>query len=520
MHMREIVSETVHVNQQWLPPTALPTDLKSLMAQALDVTCMLPIFQRELSAMTDTPIRVTVCKARADKTRVALPQKKLRVTYHLVVECEEGQQRHYDLWGTLPVTPAFLSPELLACCRAAQGHPAVVPFARLAAYIPELHMGVQFLPVDLALPALLEATQPHGGRLVAPFLPECQHGTTLVQSHAELLHYRPGTRCVVKFTMQLSGTTGDLQQRVVFAKLFADGRGAAIYRDLQRLWNVSRRSDCLRVPEPLGYDPERRMLVMAEALGERDLNVWVKCLEKEQPLPPGATPGRLARSMAVVAEALHELHDSGMHPAKSLTFHDGLSDAWQDLELIRPGYPELARDIERILARLQTCTPPNERLVPCHGGFRHKQLVGNDEYVTLIDWDGLTLAHPALDAASFLCRLRHAPLTQPGKAQALEWLAEVFRREFLARQPDISPQALALYETLVLMDLTLRALRHPERREHVAVHTHYLVAEAERLLDRQENLVCMVNGSRLIASGLTAAPRAHNLCPLEENSQS
>ena len=55
--------------------------------------------------------------------------------------------------------------------------------------------------------------------------------------------------------------------------------------------------------------------------------------------------------------------------------------------------------------------------MPCHGGFRHKQLVGNDEYLTLLDWDGLTLAHPALDAASFLCRLRHAPITQPGKAQ-------------------------------------------------------------------------------------------------------
>jgi hypothetical protein len=224
--------------------------------------------------------------------------------------------------------------------------------------------------------------------------------------------------------------------------------------------------------------------------------------------------------MAVVAEALDALHHSGIRPAKSLTFHDALTDAWKDLELIRPGHPELARDIERILERLQTCMPHNERLMPCHGGFRHKQLVGNDEYVTLIDWDGLTLAHPALDAASFLCRLRHAPLTQPGKAQALEWLAEVFRREFLAREPEVSPHVLALYETLVLMDLTLRALRHPERREHVAVHTHRLVAEAKRLLDRQENPVCMVDGSRRIASGLTAAPSVHNMRHLEETSQS
>ncbi len=93
---------------------ATPTDLKSLMARALDVAFILPIFQRELSAMTDTPMRVMACKARADKTRVALPQRTLRVTYHLVVESGKGQQRHYGLLGTLPVTPAFLSPELLA----------------------------------------------------------------------------------------------------------------------------------------------------------------------------------------------------------------------------------------------------------------------------------------------------------------------------------------------------------------------------------------------------------------------
>ncbi len=360
----------------------------------------------------------------------------------------------------------------------------MVPFARLAAYIPELHMGVQFLPVDLALPALIEATQPDGGRLVTPFLSECQNGATLVQTHVELLHYRPGTRCVVKLTVQLSGVADTPQQRVVFAKLFADDRGATIYRDMQTLWAVSRRSGCLRLPEPLGYDPERRMLVMAEALGERDLNVWIKCLEKNQPLPAGADLSRLERCMAVVAEALSELHRSGIHPAASLTFHDALTGAWQGLELIRPGHPELAQDIEHVLERLQRCTPHHELLVPCHGGFRHKQLVGNDEYLTLIDWDGLTMAHPALDAASFLCRLRHAPLTQPGKAPALEGLAEVFRREFLAREPEVSPHELALYETLVLMDLALRALRRPERRERVAVHTHRLVAEAERLLDR------------------------------------
>jgi hypothetical protein len=349
-------------------------------------------------------------------------------------------------------------------------------------------MGIQFLPVDLTLPALLEATRPDGARLGASFIPECQNGATLEQSHSELLHYKPGNRCVLKFTVHLSGADSNLHQRVVYAKIFADDRGAAIYRDMQTLWEVTRRSHCLHIPEPLGYDAECRMIVIAEAPGQHDLDVWIKCLEKQQPLPPGVDLGRLERCMAVVAEALSELHHSEIHPKKSRTFHDTLTNECKDLEITRHGHPELAREIERVLEQLRTRMPHNERLMPCHGAFRHQQLVGNDRHLTLLDWDGLTLAHPALDAASFLCRLRRAPITEPGKASELEWLAEIFRREFLAREPEVSRRELALYEALVLADSALRASRRSRRKEHVIAHIHHLVAEAERLLDRKKNL--------------------------------
>ena len=187
------------------------------------------------------------------------------------------------------------------------------------------------------------------------------------------------------------------------------------------------------------------------------------------------------------AEALSELHRSGIHPRESRTFQDALANEYKDLELMRHGNPALAREIERVLEQLQTHVPHNERLVPCHGAFRHKQLVGNDQYLTLLDWDGLILANPALDAASFLARLRRTPITEPGKASKLEWLAEVFRREFRAREPEVALHELALYEALVLTDLALRAFRRPQRQEHAIAHIYRLVAEAERPLIRQEN---------------------------------
>ena len=107
---------------------------------------------------------------------------------------------------------------------------------------------------------------------------------------------------------------------------------------------------------------------------------------------------------------------------------------------MRHGYPALAREIERVLEQLQTRVPHNERLVPCHGAFRHKQLVGNDQYLTLLDWDGLILANPAWTPPASLPTAPHADY-RAGQGQQTGMLAEVFRREFRAREPEVSLRA-------------------------------------------------------------------------------
>jgi hypothetical protein len=495
-------------------PLATPVDLKPLVARAVDPGYMLELFQRELPTLTATPIRVTACKARAGKARSALARRKLKVMYRVMIESNIGATQERILLGTLPVTPDFLSAELLDCCRSAQGHPEVTPFERLACFIPEVQMGVYFFPVDPALPALVEATRPDSGQLVAPFIPELGDGMRIEDTHTQPLNYKPGTRCVVKFTLWLSGPGGQQCRRVVYGKFFADDRGAALYQDMQTLWEIARVSDCLRVPEPLGYDAQRRMLVMTEAPGERDLNLWVKRLEHRQPLPPGVDLDRMQRCMAVVAQALAELHRSGIHPTETRSFQSELADQYQDLELMRKGDTELGREIERLVARLQVHALHDELHVPCHGGFRHKQLMGNDHHLTLLDWDGLTLAHPALDAATFIARLRYMPITEPGTCSQLEHLADVFRREFLGREPEVNPQQLTLYEALVLTELALRAFRRPKLKEQVISCVHHLIAEAGRLLDRQANPVGMVD------SGHLTAPSTGNMRPREETARS
>jgi hypothetical protein len=465
--------------EEFQPATVTTSDPYALVKHALDPDFMLQIFQRELPALADVPVRLSACRVRANKTRSAVGLTRVQVRYWVTGE-SNGQHWERVLLGTLPVTPEFLSRELLQQCHTAQGHPAVQPFKRLAAFIPQLQMGVQFFPIDVALPSLLAVTRPNSRRVLSRFIPECREGARVKETQWELVHYKPGERCVLKCTVRLSGTDGASFHRTVYAKFFDDDGGVAIHQVMQELWKVSRQSVCLRMPQPYGYDPEYRMLVMAEVSGKRDLKLWVQCLQAGQPLPPGVDLVRLARCMAVTAEALAELHRSGIRPQDVLTFGNKLHHQQKALREIRCHQPELAAAVEGVLQRLEARALHNERLVPSHGAFRHKQLLGNDRSLTFIDFDDLTLAHPAWDAACFLGWLRL------GKAADLEHLAAIFRRKFLACEPEVAPHHLAVYEALVLTTIALRAFRgflRPGRGDQVVPHVRGLVAGAHRLLD-------------------------------------
>jgi hypothetical protein len=469
------------------PALVATSNPSNIVDRALDPDFMLRIFQQELPVLADVPVRLKACRVRVDKTRAAVGLARVQVRYWVAGE-SNGQHWERVLLGTLPVTPAFLNCELLQHCRAAQGHLAVEPFQRLAVFIPQLQMVAQFFPIDVALPSLMAVTQADCGRLLGRFIPEYRAGATIQETQWKLVHYKPGERCVLKYTVRLSSAAAASFHRTVYAKIFSDDSGAAIHGIMQDLWRTLHHSVCLRMPQPYGYDPTHRMLVMAEVPGDRDLKLWVKCLEAGQPLPPGVDMARLARCMAVAAEALAELHRSDIRPQAVVTFRATLQQQRKGLGKIRRHIPDLAAEVERAQQRLEAAALHNEPLVPSHGAFRHKQLLGNDECLTFIDFDDLTLAHPAWDAACFLGWLRLEALKQPGEASeaALEHLAQVFRQEFLRRESEVAPHHLAAYEALVLTKIALRTLRGflwPGRAAQVGRHVRGLIAGAHRLLD-------------------------------------
>jgi hypothetical protein len=201
---------------------------------------------------------------------------------------------------------------------------------------------------------------------------------------------------------------------------------------------------------------------------------------------------RVQRCLAVTVEALAELQSSGIRPHARLAFDSQLAELTKDRRILRgplaKQHPAMADYLEHLLDRLVSLCPAVEELVPAHGAFRHKQTIGDESSLTLIDWDGLCMADAAVDAASFLLRLRQVPLLAPGTAPDMITLAEEFRREVLVRLPRVTDKRLALYEGLSLTEAAMRLCRRASARPGVEVQVWRLAVAAGEALDSAEAL--------------------------------
>jgi hypothetical protein len=459
---------------------------RELFARVTDPEQMLVVLRRALPALADGEIRVARCKIKASKSRKSIRQGRLDVVYRVEIEVDQ-QTREFVVLGVAPATPELLDGDLKARCRRMGNHPWATPFRELATYVEELELALLFFPLDPAMPGLAEVTGREGARLLTGVLPECRAGAEIVDLECELIRYKPLDRAVVKLSSTLRGPPPSARRRIAYAKFFADDQGAAQFRDLTALWSRARDATSLRLPEPLGYDPERRMLVMSEAPGQRNLPRWIKCIERGDPLPAGVDAARLDRCVRTVARALLELQATGIRPELRRTFRRELARVKADRDLLLDvacrNQPALRNIADALIERLETLAPGEERLVPAHGCYRHKQMLGDEHCLTIIDWDGLSMANPALDAATFLGRLCRESRRRPGSAALLEQLGATFRSALLENRPELAPD-LALYEGLVLTEQMLRAFRRPGDGPETVREIWLLADSATEMLDR------------------------------------
>ena len=469
-------------------PLSIPPAQRDLFRRLLDADHMLAVFRRELPPIAQREIRVTSCSIKPGRSEKPFRKGQLELVYRLGIEVGSEPPREYILLGVSPVGAGFPGREVLERARILRDHPAVSPFVQLAVHVQYLQLGLLLYPMDPALPGLAAITGSGGAQLLASFLPECRRGAKIERIECELKHYKPFNRAVLRVLALLSSPAA---QRAVYVKAFYNDRGATSHRELAALWSVAQRSAFLRVPEPLGYDPDQRLLVMSEATGERHLNGWIRCIKKGQPLPAGVSLERVERCVVSAAKALGELQGSGLCPDERYTYEDELAHLKRDRGLldqdVQEQFPELLACFDALLRRLEALAPVNEPLVPSHGEFRHQQLVGDEDLLTFIDWDSFCFANPALDAARWLARLVRDSLGAHAGTPGMEWLAMTFRREFLAPRPEIAAH-LALYEGLHLTKQLLGAFGHASRGEDKLEHIRLLAAAADSQLERVEEL--------------------------------
>jgi len=280
---------------------------------------------------------------------------------------------------------------------------------------------------------------------------------------------KPGSRCTILYDITYTGGEGPSP---VVAKVYKGSKGKNAHASMRALWESSMgTSAAVRIAEPLGYLPELSTALQGPVREELLLKDLVRSALRE------GTPEALSRLDAVMeqtAAGLAALHTSGADFGKPESWDDAVGESRETVEQLGAVFPELQAVAEPLLARLEAlaAATPADPLAPAHGSFRPAQVLLAGEELAFIDFDSFCQAEPAMDLALFLSATKNVGLSEPHEEESSEddsaldpqardaLLDELDRicERFLAayrRHAPVSPQRVALWEALDLLDLVL-----------------------------------------------------------------
>jgi Phosphotransferase enzyme family len=197
----------------------------------------------------------------------------------------------------------------------------------------------------------------------------------------EVMRYRPGRRCTIRV---------DDPHETRWVKVFADDRGASIFRDQEALAREHRRGAlAMAVAEPILLDADRRAVWLGNVPGSPVVH---------RLLGPGGErlASRMGRSLASIA-------GSGIAPQRDLTAEHLLRRSIRNAADISSRVPELSGSVERLLAHLHRAheNASGRAHRPIHGAPHPNQWLEHGDTLGLVDFDGLALGDPELDVATF-----------------------------------------------------------------------------------------------------------------------
>jgi Phosphotransferase enzyme family len=215
------------------------------------------------------------------------------------------------------------------------------------------------------------------------------------------LRHAPENRAVLRYT--------HADGRTLYAKTFADDRGADVQRRFAWFWERSQRdAGAPRVARPLHYDAATRTLWQEAATGT--------------PLAAAMDAQGTAWAQPL-ARALATLHDApaALGGRERLDREHWLTEAQRRGRKIARALPALAPSADATVAAIERAAArlPAHREVPVHADFHHGQAWIDGERAVLFDFDEVALGDPMQDLASFVVRLP----ASAGPDAATRWLA-------------------------------------------------------------------------------------------------
>jgi aminoglycoside phosphotransferase (APT) family kinase protein len=233
--------------------------------------------------------------------------------------------------------------------------------------------------------------------------------------------------------------------------------------DRQAAWRGS-----VELAEPLAYLPDERILAQGPLPEEMTLKELARTAFADD-RPEGLA--RLRAELARTARALAVLHGSGAAYGRTATFEDEVEEVREVIGRLALSVPELGAAAEPLLETLEEMarTHPADPIVPAHHDFRPAQVLLHEGTLGFIDFDGASMAEPALDLGRFRAKLRDIGISsliytgQPLSGAPLEdnlALLDELCEDFLAAYQQLAPvsrQRVLMWESCDLLTGLLHA---------------------------------------------------------------
>jgi hypothetical protein len=341
-------------------------------------------------------------------------------------------------------------------------------FARPAQLVPELRLVLHALPLDPALPGLVVATDPHQlVELLGPTLTSAVPGLELRDCRAEVVRYR-SDGCVLRYELawRLQSSRHSLKQ-VVYGKVYGDGRGRlvgpAVTALRRQAAETARGGLPFLVPRFQGYLPDLRLSLLEAVPGAPSLPALVRARRGgAAPAGSGLSAEAAAGACARVAAALHR-SSIPVGLLRTLAEEvDAVRLAAQDLD---PLAPALAATLTGRLDALSGAARERPgRDGVAHGDLTPSQVLFDGPTTSLVDFDTVCLAEPALDLGQFTGHLAVTVRGTQATAGATAWgedLVAQFLGEYLRHcdrgETDGLLDRVDAYRTVSLARLAVRS---------------------------------------------------------------